>query len=103
MGNIKEKPRKMQINQPSEHDRLRFLDKLLLNIWIVNNIEPHRIKSFGGVTSYRLKHAFEKSHGGFYITNGAMKGAMLYAGFTPRDMNEVNWTFTLSRKLNRVA
>lgn len=98
-----EKPRNMQINKPSDYERFPLVDKLLLNAWIVNNIQPHRIKSFSGPTSYRLKHQFEKAPGGFYVSNGAMKAAMLAAGFTPRDTNEVNWTFTLSRKLNRAA
>lgn len=103
MKSASEKPRNMQINKAADYERLTLLDKLLLNAWIMNNIQPHRIKSFSGPTSYRLKHQFEEAPGGFYVSNGQMKGAMLAAGFTPRDTNEVNWTFTLSRKLNHVA
>lgn len=49
-------------------------------------------------TSYGLKHAFGSSQGGFYVTNGQFKGAMLIAGFTPSDPNKLNWNFNISRK-----
>ena len=68
-----EKAKEMQINKPSDYERLKFIDKLLLNMWIVDNLQPHKIKSFGGPTSYRLKHIFVKSPGGFYVSNGAIK------------------------------
>lgn len=96
-----EKPKEMQINKPSDYERLKFIDKLLLNMWIVNNLQPHKIKSFGGPTSYRLKHIFAKSPGGFYVSNGAMKAALLQVGFIPQNKQDLNWTFQLSRKLNK--
>lgn len=96
-----EKTKEMQINKPSDYDRLTLIDKILLNVWIMNEVEPYRIQSFNGPTSYRLKHQFEKTRGGFYLTNGQMKGAMLCAGFLPKDEQETNWTFNLSRKLNQ--
>ena len=47
-------------------------------------------------TSYGLKHWFEYSPGGFSISNGAFKGAMLLCGFNCRDINDKNWQFNVS-------
>lgn len=47
-------------------------------------------------TSYGLKHWFEASEGGFYITNGQFKGAMILSGYSVNDPDELNWTFTVS-------
>lgn len=44
-------------------------------------------------TSYGMKHDFEREPGGFYVTNGMFKGAMLAAGFRPVDASEINWRF----------
>lgn len=49
-------------------------------------------------TSYGLKHGFEGSQGGFYITNGQFKGAMLIAGFTPSNTSKLNWHFNISKR-----
>ncbi|WP_203332629.1 hypothetical protein [Planococcus beigongshangi] len=98
----KENPRKLKINQPVDYEDMLLFEKLILNAWIVNHIEPYKIKSFNGPTSYRLKHQFEYSKDGFYITNGQMKGALLAAGFRPKDENDLNWTFALSKKLQDV-
>lgn len=97
-----ENPRKLQINQPADYEQLHLFERLILNAWIVNHLEPYKIKSFSGPTSYRLKHHFEYSKNGFYITNGQMKGALAAAGFLPKDEYDLNWTYQLSRKLNSV-
>lgn len=56
------------------------------------------VKSFyTGSTSYGLKHRFEDD-GGFYICNGAFKGAMLIAGFKPSTFKSINWHFNISAK-----
>lgn len=44
-------------------------------------------------TSYGMKHDFEREPGGFYVTNGMFKGAMLAAGHQPVDASEINWRF----------
>lgn len=44
-------------------------------------------------TSYGIKHDFEQERDGFYVKNGAFKGAMLVAGLRPVDANELNWRF----------
>ena len=57
--------------------------------WIRNVLVPayrvfHR-------TSYAMKHDFEREPGGFYVTNGMFKGAMLAAGHHPVDAREIKW------------
>ena len=47
-------------------------------------------------SSYGLKHVFEESTGGFYVTNGQFKGAMQRAGFEPTDPKRQNWLFRLA-------
>src|SRR5438094_10451458 len=42
-----------------------------------------------------MQHALEEWPGGFYVTNGAFKGAMLAAGFRPEDERALNWHFFL--------
>lgn len=49
-------------------------------------------------TSYGIKHLFEEAPLGFYVTNGALKGAMLLAGFTASDIESNNWNFNVSEK-----
>lgn len=60
--------------------------------WINNNFvlvtTPWRKE-----TSYTLKHVFERSSVGFYVTNGHFKGAMSAAGFSPVNPSEKNWVF----------
>ena len=47
-------------------------------------------------TSYGIKHLFTDLPGGFYITNGMMKGALLAAGFEIADYAELNWRANIS-------
>lgn len=49
-------------------------------------------------TSYGLKHVFQDSAGGFSVSNGAFKGAMIEAGFLVDDPDKVNWCFNISKK-----
>ena len=52
-------------------------------------------------TSYGIKHHFQYG-GGFYVTNGAFKQAMLLAGFDYKPCESgITWRFNVSSK--RVA
>ena len=62
--------------------------RVLLN-WIHNGMEARSLRR---CTSYALKHLFENATG-VYVTNGVFKGAMLAAGFEPKDSSEQNWRF----------
>ena len=54
-------------------------------------------------TSYGLKHVFQYN-GGFYISNGAFKQAMLLAGFNHKECeSRINWRFNVSQKSIKAA
>lgn len=76
-------------NSPDHFDSLTDEQKAQLRKWIIDKMTL-RIKDR---TSYGLKHLFEASAGGFYVTNGQFKGAMLAAGYEPIDATELNWRF----------
>lgn len=46
-------------------------------------------------TSYGLKHLAEKLMPGGYVSNGEMKGAMLYCGYKAGNTRNTNWTFNV--------
>lgn len=68
--------------------------------WIKSNILPAR-KILQGRTSYGLKHILERDTG-IYLTNNQFKAAMLSAGYSPVNPNELNWRFriVLSHEMN---
>lgn len=91
-----------QIDCPSEYNKLSKHQQAVLQLWISQHLKPHKQKSFGTVSSYWLKHYFEYSQRGFYITNGALKGAMKASGFEAKDESYKNWTYQLPAKLQRI-
>lgn len=87
------------INNSNAFNDLNEHEKITLVSWITDNLEQYRIKSYQNHhSSYGLKHVFERSEQGFYITNGQFKGAMLHAGFKPKNTDDINWTYQLSKK-----
>ncbi|MDY7224680.1 hypothetical protein [Halalkalibacterium halodurans] len=83
-------------NQPEAFDFLTPGEQRHLTDWIKAHFKP--IKTINERhTSYGLKHRFE-NHGGFYISNGAFKGAMLKCDFKVKDKNDLNWKFNISQK-----
>lgn len=60
--------------------------------WIHCSLRPAR--DFSWDSSYVLKARAEREVMG-YITNGSMKGAMLIAGWAPKDPREQNWRFRI--------
>lgn len=86
------------LNNPKEFEKLSEEKKEILCEWIENNLNNRRKTINTRVTSYGLKHKFEESKKGFYITNGCFKGAMIEMSFN--HSNGVNWCFNLSSKLS---
>lgn len=82
---------------PSQYDRLAPEDREVLDRWIGENFEPAKRGLFDR-TSYGLKHDFARE-GGSYIVNGAMKGAMVQAGFRVLNPDDVNWFFAIQRRI----
>lgn len=85
------------LNHPNEFENLSQEEKLTLTSWVATYLD--QIKSFNDRhTSYGLKHLFENSKEGFYVSNGAFKGAMLDCGFRVKDKSALNWVFNVSEK-----
>ena len=85
-------------SHPTQYDRLSDDQKQLLQDWISDRIKPSSAYLYLH-TSYGLKHSFEHDTG-LYIPNGAFKGAMLAAGYTPNKEDEVNPSYKM-RPLRR--
>lgn len=87
---------------PEHYEQLTSDQKEVLQLWIASNLAP--IVSINKrCTSYGLKHFFEAATGGFYISNGMFKGAMLAAGYRIGDVAAKNWHFNVSQKsVNRL-
>lgn len=84
-------------DMPSAYEDLDDGQKAVLRKWIYENLQPIKTVSKGS-NSYRLKHFFEKSQEGFYISNGMFKGAMLEAGYYTNNESALNWNFNVSKK-----
>ena len=87
-----------ELDSPNEFNKLTVSQKQILLNWCSN---INKIKSINhGHSSYGLKHIFENSKDGFYITNGAFKGAMLKCNFDYRltEPLSCNWCFNISEK-----
>jgi hypothetical protein len=78
-------------DRPEAYERLTTTEQAALLEWIRLAVKP--AKTTGPGTSYGIKHDFEKV--GLYTSNGQFKGAMLAAGYTPVDPNELNWEFRI--------
>ena len=95
-----EKKKSLEGNDSQEFEELTAEEKDVLLEWIGMYLKP--IKRFNyNSSSYGLKHIFQFSEKGFYVTNGAFKGAMLKAGFKAHNKHEMNWYFNISKKMVR--
>jgi hypothetical protein len=83
------------VDPPGEYHTLMADSRAELLLWIWRNFKPTKVKVCP-FTSYSLKHDFERD-GGFYVSNGAFKGAMLEAGYEAVDSRERNWRFRCTR------
>ncbi|WP_455810151.1 hypothetical protein [Clostridium butyricum] len=84
-------------DNPSDFINLSVEEKNILCEWILENLNIKTNVINERITSYGLKHKFERSKKGFYITNGCFKGAMIERGFL--HSNGVNWCFNISNIL----
>lgn len=90
------------LNSHLSYNELSRKEKIILIDWIENNlIESKSINR--NTNSYQLKHYFEHSQQGFYVTNGQFKGAMLEAGFKYEKIadDSMNWYFNISEKCRK--
>lgn len=81
------------LNSVDQAERFKELspdEQAVVLAWI--RFVMKRAKTPSRISSYGLKHFCERETG-FYITNGAMKGAMLAAGYEPIDETEQNTVY----------
>ena len=86
------------IDSPEEFNKLSESEKHSLLNWCS---EIPMIKSINyNRSSYGIKHMFERSKNGFYITNGAFKGAMTECNFDCKPVSSTsnNWRFNVSER-----
>lgn len=84
-------------NHPLDFLKLTASETRILSNWIKLNFLPRKSPNRTH-TSYGLKHIFEHSECGFYITNGMFKGAMMAQGYIPVDKEALNCHFRISQK-----
>jgi len=78
--------------ETEEYNKLSKTQQNELQSWIKGRF-THRKTVNKNHTSYGYKHVFENDIHGFYISNEQFKGAMLEAGYEPRDKSAKNWSF----------
>lgn len=81
-------------DNPASFLNLSPQEKTTLVAWVLNTLVKGKSINTE-ITSYGIKHLFDKSLNGFYIKNGVMKGAMLIADFKVSDMQQQNWCFNI--------
>lgn len=85
-------------NNPNDFESLTASQKEILLDWcdLIGKISTINKKH----SSYGLKHIFEKSKNGFYVTNGMFKGAMLKLEYEYELCHPTspNWYFNISEK-----
>jgi len=84
------------LNDPEHFHTLSGIKKTVLCKWIVEKFDHRQTINYSH-TSYGLKHIFEHSTNGFYVTNGQFKGAMLECGFDKHN-DSLNWSFCVTER-----
>lgn len=62
--------------------------------WIDDNISPAKRRN-PRHSSYSLKHRFEHSEHGCYLTNNQFKDAMMAKGYMPTNQHDLNWQYKI--------
>ena len=91
----------INVNSTEQFDLLTNDEQAQLVEWCRSLEKSKAINKYH--TSYGLKHLFQYG-GGFYVTNGAFKQAMLLAGFNHKECeSRINWRFNVSQKSIKAA
>lgn len=80
-------------NDPRQYEQLTEEKRAALREWLRWAVRPAARASRR--TTYGIKHDFERD--GFYVSNGAFKGALLEAGYEISEQNKAanNWRFRI--------
>lgn len=84
------------INSPGDFLNIPADKQSRITEWINSNFVAIKNENYRH-SSYGLKGLFEKD-GGFYVTNGQFKGAMVACGFVAYNKTDINWRFNLLEK-----
>ena len=95
--NFEELNKPHDCDMPKDYLKLSHEDQMILCKWIRENLTRRKTPN-NSHSSYGLKRLFEKSDVGFYVTNGALKGAMEECGYTAHNTKEKNWIYCISNK-----
>jgi hypothetical protein len=96
-------PERVPINEYQNHDSpMLFLElsqeeQMQLFAWCYSSLDKVGSINYQH-TSYGMKHIFERSPLGFYVSNGQFIGAMLVAGFKHGYIHGRNMNFNVSEK-----
>ena len=96
-------PKGVAISDYQNHDSPKLFlelsqeEQMELFAWCYNSLDKVG-KINHEHTSYGLKHIFERSPLGFYVSNGALAGAMIIAGFKHGFIHGKNMNFNVSEK-----
>jgi hypothetical protein len=82
-----------EVDHPFEVWVLSPIGRSQLSHWINDNFKKQKSANVT-LTSYGMKLCFELD-GGFSITNGMFKGAMLLCGFKPAKCKHTRWRFNV--------
>lgn len=82
-------------NAADEFLDLTHSEKIVLLAWVTDKLQKQKSINYNE-SSYGLKHKFEKSPFGFYVSNGQFKGAMYLADFHVKNLYVLNWNFNIS-------
>lgn len=83
------------IDRPADFNSLDKETQIKAINWCLDNFVPSKTE-LKNHTSYELKDDLEEN-ASLYLTNGQFKGAMLLAGFEASDIEQLNWTFKISK------
>ena len=86
----------MNVNSTEQFELLTEQEQAQLVAWCRNLEKSKSINKHH--SSYGMKHLFQYG-GGFYVSNGAFKQAMLLAGFLHKPCESgINWRFNVSQQ-----
>lgn len=87
----------MSKDTPNEYELLPPQIREQLDEWVEEGFRPTRFFYNHAFSSFGLKRLFRQQTG-IPVSNGAIKGAMVKAGFLPKDQYEIVWYFRISRR-----
>lgn len=90
-------PNNLYMGDPKRWLELSDEQRAAVLKWVTETFEPGGTKK-DRPSTYTLKHVFENLPEGFYITDGAMRGAFLVAGYPMEERTRTEWHPIVKRR-----